>query len=91
MTMIDLREDRGPGAARNVAREAASGKYVLFLDSDDSIRSGAIARFVPLRPRLRPKSLLFGWTRSMRMKGYRGSWSGYMLKPLRESTRSGAL
>ena len=34
----------GPGAARNRGLDAASGRYVLFLDSDDVLEPDAIAR-----------------------------------------------
>lgn len=35
----------GPGAARNKGAQAASATHILFLDSDDSLTSGAIRRF----------------------------------------------
>ena len=36
LRVIHLEENRGPGAARNVAWEAARQPYVAFLDSDDT-------------------------------------------------------
>lgn len=32
---LSLKENRGPGGARNVALDRARGKYIVFLDSDD--------------------------------------------------------
>ena len=41
-------ENGGLGAARNVGLEMALGEFVLFLDSDDSLREGALAEILPL-------------------------------------------
>lgn len=41
-----LRQDnRGPGAARNQGGELSCGRYLLFLDDDDELQPGALARF----------------------------------------------
>ncbi len=39
-------ENGGLGAARNVGLEAARGEFLLFLDSDDYLREGALAEIV---------------------------------------------
>ena len=38
----------GLGAARNVGLEAAQGEYLLFVDSDDTLRLGAVDEILPL-------------------------------------------
>lgn len=37
-------ENRGPGGARNTGLEVARGEYVLFVDSDDALVSGALEK-----------------------------------------------
>jgi glycosyltransferase involved in cell wall biosynthesis len=39
-------ENRGHCTARNTGLEDASGDYVLFVDSDDALKSGAISYFI---------------------------------------------
>ncbi len=45
-TVLRLDENRGPSAARNVAMEAATGRYVLPVDADNLLLPGAIATLV---------------------------------------------
>ena len=40
--ILRTQENNGPGFSRNRAMEAASGKYILFLDSDDKLKDGFI-------------------------------------------------
>lgn len=44
--LIRLAENGGPGAARNAGLEAATGRYVAVLDSDDTMQSDRMARLV---------------------------------------------
>jgi CDP-glycerol glycerophosphotransferase len=44
LTVVHLEESRGPGNARNVGLAKATGSYVWFVDGDDLITPGALAR-----------------------------------------------
>lgn len=49
----------GPSAARNRAMEFARGRYLAFLDSDDSWSPGFLARLVPLLERDRALDVVY--------------------------------
>ncbi|CCE99839.1 glycosyltransferase family 2 protein [Sinorhizobium fredii] len=42
--LIALERNRGPGGARNAGFEAARGRWIAVLDSDDTVRPGRLAR-----------------------------------------------
>lgn len=44
--LVRLARNGGPGAARNAGLEAASGRYVAVLDSDDTMHADRIARLL---------------------------------------------
>ncbi|AFL49980.1 succinoglycan biosynthesis protein ExoO [Sinorhizobium fredii] len=44
--LIALERNRGPGGARNAGFEAARGRWIAVLDSDDTVRPGRLARMI---------------------------------------------
>lgn len=51
---IKKEKNGGVSAARNSALEAASGDYVLFVDSDDSIPRGAVKKYLEIAESFKP-------------------------------------
>ena len=43
---IDLKENKGVGHARNIGLDAATGEYIYFLDSDDSLDQYALGLLI---------------------------------------------
>lgn len=66
ITLID-KENEGVSVARNVAIDAAQGEYVLFLDVDDGLVSGALAKVYNYLEEHEPMDMLV--TRQLRNDG----------------------
>jgi succinoglycan biosynthesis protein ExoO len=46
VSVIALDRNRGPGGARNAGLEAAKGRWIAVLDSDDAVRPGRLRRMI---------------------------------------------
>ena len=46
ITTVIHQENMGPGGARNTGIEAASGEYLMFVDSDDTLCPGAVQKLI---------------------------------------------
>lgn len=44
--VVELEKNRGPGGARNAGMEAARGRWIAVLDSDDSVYPDRLARMI---------------------------------------------
>lgn len=44
--LIALAQNRGPGGARNAGLEAANGRWIAILDSDDTVEPGRLSRLI---------------------------------------------
>ena len=58
--VIDLKENRGQGYARNFALKKAQGDYVLFLDADDCFARDAFKQLLNVIEK-KPKTEVFVW------------------------------
>jgi glycosyltransferase involved in cell wall biosynthesis len=63
LKVIELEKNGGLGAARNRGLDVAAGRYVLFLDSDDSIVEGALSAMMDRARQTESEVVVFGWTR----------------------------
>src|SRR5689334_9186190 len=62
--IIVMPQNRGLGAARNAGLAAATGRYVWFIDSDDSIRPGSLSAIMARAEETGAEVVLFGWART---------------------------
>ncbi|HTP38555.1 MAG TPA: glycosyltransferase family 2 protein [Steroidobacteraceae bacterium] len=66
--------NRGLSAARNTLLEAATGQYLWFVDSDDRMLPGAVARLRPVIARHQPDMVLCGYREGRRIRdGFSGA------------------
>jgi CDP-glycerol glycerophosphotransferase len=61
VTTIRTAEPVGPGRARELGAEKATGEYVWFVDGDDELAPGALAAVAEVLGRLRPDVLIFDY------------------------------
>ena len=57
---VIVQENRGLSAARNRALDVATGKYVCFVDSDDMLAAGALAKLVSIAEKEDLDHIIFG-------------------------------
>jgi len=61
LRVVHLERNAGQGNARNLALEQATGEYVWFVDSDDSLAGGALAAVTKALAAGMPDVLLVNW------------------------------
>ena len=69
-TIAIRQENTGPGGARNAGLRAASGEYILFLDSDDFLLPGALEKIASALERDRPDVLYGRYLRWTQRSGF---------------------
>jgi CDP-glycerol glycerophosphotransferase len=71
--IVELPENAGLGGARNAGLDHANGKYVWFIDSDDTIVPGALRALVDRVHDTQAELVLCGWTRDFQDQRRPGS------------------
>src|SRR5260370_2220131 len=66
LTAVHLDRNRGPGNARNAGLAMATGDYVWFVDGDDVIPAGAVAKVAAALARDKPDVLLIDYSELLR-------------------------
>jgi CDP-glycerol glycerophosphotransferase len=61
--IVHLPQSCGPGGARNIGLDHATGEYVWFVDGDDVLTEGALAAVTAQLARAEPDVLLIGFAR----------------------------
>ena len=61
LRVVHLAENAGPGHARNMGLDQATGEYVWFVDADDLLADGALAAVAAQLEQDRPDVLLIDY------------------------------
>lgn len=72
-------QNRGVSAARNTGLSQANGKYVYFLDSDDTLQPEAISRLVAFAEQFEPSRIVVGLAETFDEKGSRSNDQMYLI------------
>ena len=78
--IIDLKENKGQGHARNLALQKAKGEYILFLDPDDYFSKDAFEKLFAIIEK-KPKTDVFLWGFFLFRDGKKAHKKGLPLKP----------
>ena len=71
-------KNQGVAEARNQATKLAKGEYLLFLDADDWLETGAISDFSEITEQFPELDLVFSWSRIHDLKtGQKEEWNKF--------------